>query len=160
MKRLARSVLLFGTLAHVGWAGSAGLPTVPSAATESTVSSGLGGLLQAGLGLALVVALIFLFGWAMRRFGLQVTGSNRLLKVVSSVMVGPRERVVVLEVGTSWLVLGVASGQVNALHTMPAQSSTAPSLADTASSEHGEWVFSQSLRNSLAQLGKVRKTSE
>lgn len=158
MKRLARAILLVGMLASFDWASGVGLPTVPAAAPEPAVSSGLGGLLQAGLGLALVLALIFLFGWAVRRFGLQVTGSSRLLKVVSSAMVGPRERVVVVEIGASWLVLGVASGQVNALHTMPAQSNTAAPAADLAKPGTGEWAFSQSLRNSLAQLSKARKT--
>jgi flagellar protein FliO/FliZ len=33
--------------------------------------------------------------------------------------VGPKERVVVVEVGETWLVVGVAPGQVTALHNMP-----------------------------------------
>jgi flagellar protein FliO/FliZ len=33
--------------------------------------------------------------------------------------VGPRERVVIVEVEDTWLVVGVAPGRVNALHQMP-----------------------------------------
>jgi flagellar protein FliO/FliZ len=51
--------------------------------------------------------------------------------VVSSASVGTRERVVVVEVGESWLVVGVAPGSVNALMTLPKgeiQSSASPAL--------------------------------
>jgi flagellar protein FliO/FliZ len=88
---------------------------------------GMGSLLQALLGLAVVVGLILACGWAARRFGLQQVGGGRWLKVISSVAVGQRERVVVVEVDGTWLVLGVASGQVRPLHHMPAgQMSTPP----------------------------------
>jgi flagellar protein FliO/FliZ len=33
-------------------------------------------------------------------------------------MVGPRERLVIVEVGDTWLLLGVASGGVSLVHTM------------------------------------------
>ena len=109
-------------LAGVCLSAGAVLPTVHTAAAEPVRSSfGAAGLLQAGLGLAFVVAMIFGCAWVARRFGLQQTGSGRLLKVVSSAMVGQRERVVVVEIGGQWLVLGVAAGQVRALHSMAAQ---------------------------------------
>lgn len=81
---------------------------------------GLGGLLQALFGLSVVVGLILACGWAARRFGMQQLGGGRVLKVVSSVAVGQRERVVVVEVEDTWLVLGVAGGSVRPLHQMPA----------------------------------------
>jgi flagellar protein FliO/FliZ len=142
--------------ALAGFSCSAGavLPTVPSAAAEPVRSFGAAGLLQAGLGLAVVLALIFLCAWVARRFGLQQVGGGRLLKVVSSAMVGQRERVVVVEIGGSWLVLGVAAGQVSALHTMPAQklpeSETAPAFKGLA----GATAFSQKLAESLNKLRK------
>ena len=95
------------------------LPAVAQTASEIP-SWGAAGMLQAALGLALVVGLIVLCGWAARRFGWQQVGGARLLKVVSSVSVGQRERVVVVELEGTWLVLGVAAGQVRALHTLPA----------------------------------------
>ncbi|MFM9924763.1 flagellar biosynthetic protein FliO [Variovorax sp. H27-G14] len=100
----------------------AALPTVPTPVHEATPSAvGAGGLLQAGFGMAVVVGLIFLCAWAARRFGLQRLGGGHLVKVVSSASVGQRERVVVVEVGDQWLVLGVTSSQVNMLHALPAQ---------------------------------------
>jgi len=99
----------------------ADLPTVPArAAVEAAPAVGTSGLAQAALGMALVLGLIFACAWVARRFGLQrLGGGGNLVKVVSSASVGQRERVVVVEVGATWLVLGVTPTQVNALHTLP-----------------------------------------
>ena len=143
-------------LACVSLAAGAVLPTVPTPAAEPVRSFAAAGLLQAGFGLAVVIGLIFLFAWVVRRFGLQPSGSGRLLKVVSSVMVGQRERVVVVEIGDSWLVLGVATGQVRALHTMPAgklPDAQAPSINNLS----GGGVFSQKLLESLSRLKKLKR---
>jgi flagellar protein FliO/FliZ len=143
-------------LAWISLAAGAALPTVPTPVAEPVRSLGLSGLLQAALGLALVLALIFLCAWAARRFGLQQFGSGQLLKVVSSAMVGQRERVVVVEIGSSWLVLGVAAGQVRALHTMPAQSlSDAPATAQAGATPGN--AFSQKLLESLSKLNQLKK---
>lgn len=163
MKRVSRawvrglSALL---LAGVCLSAAAVLPTVPTAVAEPARASSFGaaGLLQAGLGLAFVVAMIFGCAWVARRFGLQQSGSGRLLKVVSSAMVGQRERVVVVEIGGQWLVLGVASGQVRALHSMPAQAvpdaGTAPSLSGFRGFSGPGSAFSNKLLESLNKLKK------
>lgn len=157
MKRLRMPRLAASLLACISFAAGAVLPTVPTAAAEPVRSFGLAGLLQAGLGLAMVLALIFLFAWAARRFGLQQTGSGRLLKVVSSAMVGQRERVVVVEIGDSWLVLGVAAGQVRALHTMPAENLSDAEAAPARNGITAPGSFSQKLLESLNTLNKLRK---
>ena len=145
-------------LAGACLSAAAVLPTVPTAAAEPVRSSfGAAGLLQAGLGLAFVVAMIFGCAWVARRFGLQQTGSGRLLKVVSSAMVGQRERVVVVEIGGQWLVLGVAAGQVRALHSMAAQNvpdaGAAPAPTLQRFSGPGS-AFSNKLLESLNKLKK------
>ena len=150
--RLAASLL-----AGISFAAGAVLPTVPAAAVEPVRSFGAAGLLQAGLGLALVLALIFLCAWAARRFGLQQPGSGRLLKVVASAMVGQRERVVVVEIGGSWLVLGVAAGQVRALHTLPAENRSEAVATPARNDVTGAGAFSQKLLESISNLNKLRK---
>ncbi|MDP3617437.1 MAG: flagellar biosynthetic protein FliO [Rhodoferax sp.] len=149
--------LLACLLSGISFAVGAALPTVPTPVPEAAPSYGAAGLLQAGFGLALVLALIFLCAWALRRFGLQQIGGNRLLKVVSSVMVGQRERVVVVEVGDAWLVLGVAAGQVSALHSMAAQHQPQALSAQAANASSGVSAFSQTLRQSLQHLNQLRK---
>jgi len=87
----------------------------------SIPSLGVTGVLQALLGLAAVLALVMAFAWVARRFGLQAPRLGSAVKVVGGVMLSPKERVVVVEVQGTWLVLGVAPGQISMLHTLPAE---------------------------------------
>jgi flagellar protein FliO/FliZ len=147
-------------LAGISFVASAALPTVPTPASEPPHSFAAAGLLQAGFGLALVLALIFGCAWLARRFGLlQQPGSGRLVKVVSSAMVGQRERVVVVEVGSTWLVLGVAAGQVRALHSMPAEAlpEAQGTTLNAMSGRFGAGAFSQKLLESIDKLSTLNK---
>lgn len=76
-------------------------------------------LLRLFLGLVLVVGLILAIGWLARRSGLQgrIQGGMR---VVDTLTLGPRQRIVMVEVEKTWLVVGVTAGQMNVLHTLPA----------------------------------------
>jgi len=149
LRRVAASI----AAAACSLAAHAALPTVPSPVETAAPAVGASSLLQAGFGMFAVLGLIFLCAWAARRFGLQRLGGGQFVKVVSSAMVGQRERVVVVEVGATWLVLGVTSSQVNTLHSMPAQAVPAspgatasmpdPRLAGAAG------LFAQKLRDSL-----------
>jgi flagellar protein FliO/FliZ len=150
------SLGLAALLLAAGVSAAAALPTVPTAATEPVRSFGAAGLLQAGLGLALVLAMIFGCAWVARRFGLR-PGGGRLLKVVSSTMVGQRERVVVVEIGGQWLVLGVASGHVSALHSMPAQTLPEADATPAIPGFAGAGAFSSKLLESLNKLHKLKK---
>lgn len=125
------------------------VPTAPPAA-EPIPSLGATTLLQTGLGLAAVLALIFLCAWAARRFGLQQHAGSRLVKVVASTMVGQRERVVVVQIGASWLVLGVTPGQIRSLHTMPAEDVPTDAVATTGATAVS--AFSHKLRESISKL--------
>lgn len=142
-------------LACISLAAGAVLPTVPTPPAEPVRSFAAAGLVQAGFGLAVVIGLIFLFAWVARRFGLQPSGSSRVLKVVSSAMVGQRERVVVVEIGDSWLVLGVAAGQVRALHTMPAEK--LPDVQAPLINSFSGGAFSQKLIESISRLTKLKR---
>jgi flagellar protein FliO/FliZ len=75
-------------------------------------------LVQFAVGLAMVLGLIVAAGWLAKRFSIGPAASG-VVKVVAGAAVGQRERVVVVEVGDVWMVLGVAPGRVNPLHTMP-----------------------------------------
>jgi flagellar protein FliO/FliZ len=134
------------------------LPTVPSHAVEMAPAVGASGLLQAGLGMLLVLGLIFGCAWLARRFGLQrFGGGGQVVKVVSSASVGQRERVVVVEVAGTWLVLGVTSSQVNTLHSLPAQAVPGTVAAPAAAARRPVDLFAQKLRESLT--GKARAAS-
>ena len=151
---LARVSSLLALGLHAAHAVHAALPTVPTPVREAAPPAAVGGagLLQAGFGMAAVVGLIFLCAWLARRFGLQRLGGGQVVKVVSTAMVGPRERVVVVDVAGQWLVLGVTSSQVRTLHTLPAQAT--PAAVTPLSPQNPVGLFAQKLRDSLA--GKAR----
>lgn len=99
---------------------STALPAFACAAeSQAPAASAAGSLLQVFVGLVAVLGLIAATAWLARRMGVARTGSSTLLNVVGSASVGARERVVVLEVGESWLVVGVGAGNVSALATLP-----------------------------------------
>ncbi|TNC99716.1 MAG: flagellar protein FliO/FliZ [Gallionellaceae bacterium] len=88
--------------------------TPPPTAAVST-----GSVLQVIVSLLLVLAAVVMVAWVLKRINLPQQGGVNALKVISGVAVGQRERVVLVEVNDTWLVVGVAPGQVNALHSMP-----------------------------------------
>lgn len=97
--------------------------SVPHAAAQapgaaaSAVSAG--SVLQMLLGLGLVLAMVAAGAWFLKRFQSNRGPAAGAIKVIAGAAVGPRERVVLVEVGGAWLVLGVAPGRVSALHTLP-----------------------------------------
>ena len=109
----------------------AGPASGASAVPPSPVS--MAGLLQVVVGLAVVLAAIVGTGWLLRRLG-PAQGGGGVLRVVGGVMVGPRERVVLVEVGEEWLVLGVASGGVRLLHRLPRPATGQPAAAPAEAS--------------------------
>ncbi|MET3217594.1 UNVERIFIED_ORG: flagellar protein FliO/FliZ [Burkholderia territorii] len=109
-----------------------------SIASSVTVGSavpslGIGAVLQTLVGLAVVIGLVFACAWLARRFGFQPARRGGPLKVVSSVGLGAKESATIVEIGDTWLVLGVAPGNVRLLHTLPAGSvATAESTSTDA----------------------------
>lgn len=91
----------------------------PTFTPPPTAAVSTGSVLQVIVSLLLVLAAVVLVAWVLKRINLPQSGSASALKVISGVAVGQRERVVLVEVNDTWLVVGVAPGQVNALHSMP-----------------------------------------
>ncbi|SDK91966.1 flagellar protein FliO/FliZ [Modicisalibacter muralis] len=81
---------------------------------------GLAVLGKTALALAIVIGVILLCSALLKRIGPARGRQGQHLKVVASTAVGQRERVVIVEVKDTWLVLGVGGGKVNSLHEMPA----------------------------------------
>ncbi|CAG2258232.1 MULTISPECIES: flagellar biosynthetic protein FliO [Burkholderia cepacia complex] len=111
-----------------------------SIASSVTVGSavpslGIGAVLQTLVGLAVVIGLVFACAWLARRFGFQPARRGGPLKVVSSVGLGAKESATIVEIGDTWLVLGVAPGNVRLLHTLPAGSVAATATAGSTSAD-------------------------
>ncbi|WP_419715954.1 flagellar biosynthetic protein FliO [Dickeya chrysanthemi] len=93
----------------------------PPMAAESVIS-GSTLLSQVGTALCGVLLLILLVAWLLRKLGFAPqTKHNNAMKMVSSYPVGQRERIVIVEVDDTWIVLGVTAQQITHLHTLPAR---------------------------------------
>jgi flagellar protein FliO/FliZ len=124
------------------------LGTLAWAAETSPQPVSTGGLFQAVFGLLIVLAMIYGFFWFLRRYGPgQMTGQG-VVKVVGGAMLSPRERLVIVEVRDTWLLLGVASGSVNVLHTLDKPS------AEELAAVPGVPPFADKLSELLRRSGK------
>lgn len=110
------------------------VPSVPYAPMS------LGGMFQVLLGLLLVLAAVAATAWLLRRFSMGQNVMGGAVRVVGGVALGPRERLVLVEVGETWLLLGVAPGQVNALHTMPRPEGAAKAEIPPAGPGFSAWL--------------------
>lgn len=120
---MLRSLLSYSSVAFLFWAsasafGAESISKEEELKSNLLTSASLGNSIwQMALGLLMVLAVIFLLAWLMRRVtGIQ--GSRQHIKILSAINVGSRERAVLVEVGGEQLLLGVASGQVNLLHKL------------------------------------------
>lgn len=64
--------------------------------------------------LLIVLGLLFGLAWLYKKLSIKLPGSSHV-KIVSSVMLGPRERLLVIEVQGKQRVLGVTANQINML---------------------------------------------
>jgi len=92
-------------------------------AASAAPSSG-GGLVEVTLALIAIVALIAGLAWAMKRMrGFGVAGQDRI-QVLSERALGPKERCVLVRVGATEILVGVAAGAVSTLHVFPEGANT------------------------------------
>lgn len=119
----------------------ASAPVVPASSVLTQVSSVLGGILL----------LILFIGWVAKRTGLAPQAkNNKLLKITSSCQVGRSEKVVIVEVDNTWLVLGVTAHSITPLHTLSAPPVDTPA----ASAAELPADFRQLMQKILKRPGK------
>lgn len=119
------------TTAHAG---------TPPPFAQSTGTAGSIG--SAVFALIVVIGLILALAWLAKRMpGLGGT-SNPALRIVGSLALGPRERVVVVAVGHSQLLLGVGAGGTRVLHALteplPVAAPSTPAFAQLLSQHFGK----------------------
>jgi flagellar biosynthetic protein FliO len=93
------------TLAGPTLESEQGLPARPA-------SPGTASLLRLGLGLVVVLALLFGLMVLLRRMGYGQGRGSGAIEILASRSLGPRERVVLIRSGERHLLLGVAPGRV------------------------------------------------
>lgn len=111
---------------------------------QPMASASAGSLMQTIFGLTVVLGALALFAWAMKRFGPRPQAGAAGLRIVGALNLGGRERLMVVEIGDQWIVVGASPGRVNALATLPKQD-TGPATATlhphvAPASSFAEWL--------------------
>jgi len=91
-----------------------------AAAVAPAVSSGVAGqLTQLVLGLLLVLGLIFFLAWLLRRVQQAgPAGKGQVIELIGSRALGPRDRLMLVQVGNEQILLGLSPGSITALHVL------------------------------------------
>ena len=72
------------------------------------------------LSLALIVGVLVLGAFLLRRLnGGRAFGNTGPMRVVGGIMISSRERIVLVEIEDTWIVVGIVPGQIKTLHTLP-----------------------------------------
>ena len=71
---------------------------------------------QIVISLVLVLLIIFVSAWMLRRFGRFPGVADGQLKVLGALSVGQRERILLLQVGDEQILVGVTSSRISTLH--------------------------------------------
>lgn len=119
------------------------------AAVLAADGSAAGGIAQTLLGLIAVLATIVGVAWFLRRVGRLPAGAQSVIRVLGGASMGARERVVLVQVGETQMLLGVAPGRVQALHVF-----AQPVVAVRGGSPPSASAFSERLLALLKQRGQ------
>ncbi|MBS7663054.1 flagellar biosynthetic protein FliO [Pseudomonas lalucatii] len=111
---MCRVIGVFGALPLTALAAE------PAAQAASPLADGgmAGQLVQLLLGLLLVIGLIFLLAWLMRRLQQVGPRGGQVIRVLASQALGPRDRLVLVQVGQEQILLGLTPGRITPLHVM------------------------------------------
>lgn len=113
--KLAGGVVLVVMAGSVAAAASMPLEGREASATDAII---VGSLWQLMLGLVVVLSAIAVGAWLLRRFGRVSSAIGSIIRIVGGVSMGPRERIVLLQVGNTQLLLGVTPGRIQSLHVL------------------------------------------
>lgn len=91
----------------------------PTAKAVPTAGSDLAGQLgQMLLGLLVVIGLIFALAWLLRRVQQLSPRTGQVIKLLATQPLGPRDRLVLVQVGSEQILLGLSAGRITPLHVL------------------------------------------
>ncbi|MDN5399396.1 MAG: flagellar biosynthetic protein FliO [Pseudomonas sp.] len=123
---------------------------VAQVAAAPAVGSVSGQLTQLVLGLLLVIGLIFVLAWLMRRVQRIGPGTGHEIELVGSRALGPRDRLVLVQVGEEQILLGITPGRITPLHVLKTP-------VDAVKTEAATPEFAQRLMELLGKDQKDKK---
>lgn len=103
------AILAAGTTPLLAFAQDVATPSLPAPV-------GSGDILSVGASLILVIAAIVLCGWLYSRSqGLRIR-SGGIINIIATQPLGPKERILLIEIADKQLVVGMTASQVSTLH--------------------------------------------
>ncbi len=96
---------------------ASGIEPVRQAYIPPSPAVSTGGIVQIILSLLLVLATIVAVAWMLKRMNIAQQRTGNQLKMLGGISIGQRERIVLVEIHDTWLVIGVGPGQIRTLHS-------------------------------------------
>jgi flagellar protein FliO/FliZ len=120
------------SLAFPVLAEEAGKSTTTAASVQAPDT--IGTFVSLGVGLVVVIGLIYGCAWIIRRMNGMTGMNNGAIKVVSVMALGARERIALIEVGGQQILLGITPSTVRTLHVFdePVVDAANPASGDFA----------------------------
>jgi len=130
---------------------AAAAPAVPVTPPPGAPGSLGGQLAQMVFGLLLVVGLIFFLAWLLRRMQGAAPKGGQVIEIVGSRALGPRDRLLLVQVGKEQILIGRTPGSIEALHVM------AEPVEVAASARQATPEFAQRLMELMGKDQKDKK---
>ena len=119
------------------------LPITSTAAETAPPIVSAGTYIQTTLALILIVGVLIGGAWLAKKMSGGKGFGQGGMKIIGGVTLGPRERIVLIEVGDEWLVIGIVPGQIRTLHRLTKGLSTPDDLTPSPSEPpFAQWLHS------------------
>ena len=109
---------------------------------------------QVVFSLLLVIGLILLAAWLLRRFAQLPGAQGQAVRVLSAVAVGRQEKILLLDVGGEQILVGVTPSRISTLHVL------AEPLALPDNAEKDSRGFPRWLQHAVEQYGRERAAED
>lgn len=84
--------------------------------------------------LAIIIISLLVLAWIARRTGWARRHAPHRLKIIGSQRLGTRSHIMIVQIDTTQLILGVTPSQINLLHTLPVQNDDRPTTPSDSTS--------------------------
>ncbi len=123
---------------HIAVLMAAAIPEIVRAETVSTtvaspMTVSAGDVLNVGGSLAMVLLAVVVIGWLYSRVQGMRGRTGQVIQVVASQALGPKERVLIVDIAGQQLVLGVTAAGMRTLHVLEAPVESTSELASMPS---------------------------
>jgi flagellar protein FliO/FliZ len=126
---------------------SATAATSAGPALPSTPGLGGGDVLNMGISMLFVVSVIVVLGWLYSRSRFVGGGNSEAINVVATRALGPKERLLIVEVADQQLLVGITATAVQTLHVFDKPVAVAPQ-------SNAPVGFANRLRAAVQEIGK------